>query len=120
MARPRRLPARPADVREEPFASAEQAWFWFVAAALARAEGARPAAGLADPPRPCLPEDIQQAVERLYRSHRLHRRHLVVLSEGGRAFLAPGNGPRERAAARLWEEAMAALDEVLRARGIVR
>lgn len=104
-----------------PFGSTEEAWFWFVRAQEARAEGARCAAGLGDVPRPCEPVDLLRAVDGLYRQRRLARDHLAVLAHYGRRSMAPDPRRRsERRASSLWSEAVAHLDPVLRGKGIVR
>ena len=38
-----------------PFESAEEAWFWFIAAQQAKCDGARFMSGAGDVPRPCEP-----------------------------------------------------------------
>lgn len=103
-----------------PFASAAEAWFWCAQCLAAREDGARVAAGLGLVPRPCDPEDVLMAAERLVRAGRLRRGHLRVLAVAGRALTPPD--PRDRAsetAARLWDEALDRLTTVLTARGIV-
>ena len=67
------------DPKTIPFDSAEEAWFWFIAAQEARNDGARFAAGQAMFPRPCEPIDILKALDCLYRNRRLLRDHLLVL-----------------------------------------
>lgn len=104
-----------------PFPSTEDAWFWFVQAHEARHAGARVRAGMAETPRPCEPVDVLRAVDRLYRQRRLIRDHLLVLAHYGRRLMAPD--PRRRAEQRahlIWREALAAIDPVLRGKGIVR
>ncbi len=121
MPRPSRAP-RPAAARPGvPFDTAAEAWFWCVQCLLARADGARITAGLGLVARPCDPEDVLMAAERLLRRGRLRRGHLRVLGEAGRAGLPPD--PRVRASetpARLWAEAIDRLATALMARGIVQ
>lgn len=106
---------------EVPFESAEEAWFWFIAATLARAAGARPIRDMADPVRPCLPDDIHRIVEQLYRDRLLHRRHLAVLSEYGQQFLPPTDRTQEQlVASRLWDEAMSQIEAVMRGKGLLQ
>ncbi|HYD97764.1 MAG TPA: hypothetical protein VEH84_00150 [Alphaproteobacteria bacterium] len=103
-----------------PFASAEEAWFWFMQAQEARLAGARAAAGLGAVARPCEPLDLLRAVDRLYRQRRLQRDHLEVLAHYGRRRMAPDPfRRRELRACTLWREALTALDPVLRLKGIV-
>ncbi|MBI1207496.1 MAG: hypothetical protein GC191_09450 [Azospirillum sp.] len=114
---PRPVPA----VETEPFASPEEAWFWFVQAHEAATAGARIAGGQGDILRPCEPNDIMLAVDRLYRRHRLRRDHLCVLADYGRQLMPPD--PERRAEQRaygLWREAFDRLAPVLRDKGIVR
>lgn len=106
---------------EVPFASVEEAWFWFAEAQAARQEGARIRAGLALLPRPCEPLDILRVVDRLYRQRRLLRDHLLVLARHGRRHMAPDPTRRHEARdATLWREALDRLEPVLKAKGIVQ
>jgi cytosine/adenosine deaminase-related metal-dependent hydrolase len=101
------------------FASAQDAWFWTVGALRARREGARRGGGPRIP-RPCDPDDVIRAVDRLWRDGRLNQTHLRVMRLCGERGLPPEPArPAERLAARLWEEAMGALAVPLRAKGIV-
>jgi hypothetical protein len=120
MSRPRRTPRPTPDADTVPFATVEEAWFWCVQCRSAQLQGARVAAGLGERPRPCEPLDIITAVDRLYRRRRLLGEHLQVLAEFGRTLLRPDpDSRRERRAAALWDEALAALEPVLREKGIV-
>ncbi len=120
MARDRTLTRSYAGPASVPFGSTEEAWFWFVRAKEARAEGARFTAGLGEVPRPCEPLDMLQVVDRLYRQRRLVRDHLTVLVRYGRRREAPDPGnARDAGASRLWREALERLDPVLRGKGIV-
>ncbi len=113
---PRPIPERDC----EPFATAEEAWFWFIQAQLARAEGARIVAGLSNVARPCEPLDIFRVMERLYRGRRLLMDHVLVLRTYGRKQIPPD--PRrfkEMRAYDLWTEALGKIEEVLVDKGIV-
>ena len=103
----------------EPFRSAEQAWFWTMAALVARHEGTgRP--GGAGVPRPCDPDDVVRCLDGLYRRKRIDISHARVLRAWGERGIPPdGRRAGERAEARLWAEAMTLLEWPLRVRGIV-
>jgi hypothetical protein len=120
MTRIRRGPP-PAPTRVEAFDTVEDLWFWFMAARTAMADGAaygqRFGGGI---PRPCEPADILRLLDRLYRMRRLERDHLLVLRHYGRRGWPPDPfAPREKHAARLWEEAMTTMEAPLRAKGIL-
>ncbi|CAK0778027.1 HEPN domain-containing protein [Azospirillaceae bacterium] len=120
MSRERFTPRTQSDVAPVPFSSAEDAWFWFVQAWEARANGARFSANLASQPRPCEPADILQVVHRLYRQRKLIQDHLCVLLHYGRRLKAPNpHHRREQRATELWREAFAALTPVLQTKGII-
>ncbi len=103
-----------------PFDSVEDAWFWFMAAQMARADGAVLKSKMSKIPRPCEPVDIFQIVNRLYRGRLLVRDHVMVMAHYGRRGSAPDDRrPAERRARFLWQEAMKRLGSRLRARGIV-
>jgi len=105
----------------QPFATVEEAWFWFVEAQQAQMDGAQVRAGRALVPRPCEPVDIVRTVDRLYRQRRMLRDHLTVLVHFGRRHLAPEpQRPAEAQAAEVWREAMERLAPALRAKGIVQ
>ncbi|WP_339779923.1 hypothetical protein [uncultured Thalassospira sp.] len=102
------------------FASAGQAWFWFVRCQAARIEGARVVADAGDVTRPCDPDDIYNAVMRLWRGGEIGQAHLQVLEYYGTVERVPD--PRvieEQRKAVLWDEALAALGNVLIRRNIV-
>ncbi|MCW9040842.1 MAG: hypothetical protein OQJ76_10160 [Rhodospirillales bacterium] len=104
-----------------PFANAEEAWLWYVACQRARADGARVRANLSEKPRPCDPDDIYRAVMALRKAGRLGAHHIRVLGAAIRRDRRPDPRVAEEAkAAHLWEQAMAALGEVLAAKGIVK
>ena len=104
-----------------PFASAEEAWFWFVRCQCIRREGGRFArASTASLERPCDPDDIYRAAIRLVNENVLHRQHLTVLGTFG--LLGRPPDPRhddEDSAARLWQEALEGLAGVLRSKHII-
>lgn len=120
------LPARPAPIPFSdcgadtvPFDSVEAAWFWYIAAAQAMADGARVKAGLSVV-RPCEPLDIFRVVERLYRAKELAMDHILVLRHYGRRGMAPDiTRAKEIRAARLWEEAMNKLEAILAHKKII-
>lgn len=116
-----RFTPRPTEMSDsEPFASAEEAWFWFVQCRLAQQAGARVAAGMARIVRPCEPLDVLAVVDRQYRRRRLLREHLMVLSDfGARALRPDRTSPRESRAAALWDEAFAVLAPAFEAKGII-
>jgi hypothetical protein len=103
-----------------PFTSAEEAWFWYIAAMQARLDGARIVAGLGREIRPCEPVDIYKAVERLYRNRRLQMDHIRILRHYGLRGVAPDHTRiREMLPSKLWKEAMERLQESLKLKGIV-
>ena len=119
--RRRYVPRLEEQVRTTPFASAEEAWFWFVRCQCIRREGGRfSRASTASLERPCDPDDIYRAAIRLVNEKILHRRHLTVLGTFG--LLGRPPDPRqddEDSAARLWQEALERLAGVLRSKHIV-
>lgn len=112
----RRLPApSPAS----PFASAEEAWFWFIRCQEVRREGVRLESS-GGRTRPCDPDDIYRAVVALARGRTLNSHHLATLAQFGLRNTPPDPRRREEeAAARLWDEALDRLTTVLRRKGIV-
>ena len=103
-----------------PFESAEEAWFWFIAAQQAKEEGARITAGQSLTPRPCEPVDIFRVLDRLYRGRMVLWDHVLVLKHYGKRGMKPDSfRPNEAHAARLWQEALEKLEEALVAKGIV-
>ncbi|MFA7431596.1 MAG: hypothetical protein WCZ23_15665 [Rhodospirillaceae bacterium] len=120
MARDRFTRAPLGDREPTLFPSAEAAWMWFWQCQTARDEGARFTANAGDVVRPCEPDDIYRAAARLHRGQSLNRPHLEVLGRFGRALTPPdARMPGEAGAAVLWGEALARLEEPLRAKGIV-
>ena len=102
------------------FDSAEEVWFWFIAAYQARLDGAQIRAGMAEIPRPCEPLDIIRLVDRLYRQRMLLLEHMRVLLHYGRKRYVPdGRRQHEAKAEMLWQQAMHVLDFNFRSKGIV-
>ena len=121
MPRMRFVPRQQNTTPPVPFASTEEAWFWFIQSNDAKAAGARVRADAGDVPRPCEPIDVLHALDRLYRQRRLARDHLFVLAHYGRRLMAPDpHRHREMRAHGLWDEALSRLDPLLRRKGIVQ
>ncbi|MGQ9371003.1 hypothetical protein [Azospirillum sp. ST 5-10] len=121
MPRDQHVPRSVASCDGVPFGTAEEAWFWSVQAHDAKAEGARIVAGRGLVVRPCEPDDVLRAVDRLFRQRRLVRDHLHVLVHYGRRLMPPDPERRhEQRACTLWREAFACLAPVLRDKGIVQ
>lgn len=109
---------RSAIPRAEPFASAAAAWFWTMAALMARARGER--RGGNGPARPCDPDDVIRCLDALYTARRIDLSHARVLRIWGERGWPPDRSyPPEREASRLWHEAVTILEQDLRRRGIV-
>lgn len=109
------------EVQTVPFETTEEAWFWFIAAQTARNDGARLVAGSSVIPRPCEPVDILNILNRMHRGRLLLWDHLLVLRHYGvRNFPPDSHRLKEARAFRLWAEAMAKLEDVFIAKGIVR
>jgi hypothetical protein len=103
-----------------PFRSAEEAWFWTMAALVARREGARYAAHRGLYPRPCEPDDVVKCLDQLYRRRLVDLVHARILRIWGERGMAPDPArPSERCDWRLWREAMERLEWPLRVKGIV-
>lgn len=117
---PSRSPILASLAKAEPFASAEEAWFWTMAALIARHDGARLSAGHGSVVRPCEPDDVVKCLDRLYRQRRIELTHARILRIWGERGTAPNPRiPSERGDLRLWREAMERLDFPLRQKGIV-
>jgi hypothetical protein len=117
---PSRTPILASLDRAQPFASADEAWFWTMAALTARRDGARLSAARGEVVRPCEPDDVIKCLDRLYRQRRIELSHARIMRIWGERGCAPN--PRilaERGDCRLWQEAMERLDFPLRAKGIV-
>lgn len=108
------------DRASQPFVTAEEAWLWFSRCQLARLEGVRFTADAGDVARPCDPDDIYRAVDRLVRAGRLSPAHVSVLGRFGCRLAPPDPWAGDAAAdAVCWGEAMAWLEDELRRREIV-
>jgi hypothetical protein len=115
-----RSPSFASLAKAEPFATAEEAWFWTMAALIARRDGARVAAGRGTVIRPCEPDDVVKCLDRLYRQRRIELHHARVMRTWGERSTAPNpRFPNERGDHRIWREAMDRLDFPLRQKGIV-
>jgi hypothetical protein len=103
-----------------PFDSAEEAWLWYCQCQIARCEGVRFTAGRGAVARPCDPDDVYRAVDRLYRRRILGKIHLDVLGRFGLRLAPPGAGSGDsRADCLVWAQALDRLAVPLRAKGIV-
>lgn len=103
-----------------PFETAEELWFWFIAAQAARNDGARYVSGASVMRRPCEPVDILKIMDDLYRKRRLVRDHLLVLRHYGRRYLAPEpNRTKEVRAYYLWTEALERMEPVFLRKGLI-
>lgn len=106
--------------KAEPFHTVEEAWFWTMAALIARRDGARIVAGAGNKVRPCEPDDVVKCLDRLYRQRRIDLQHARILRLWGERGTAPDpRQPREQGDWRLWREAMQRLEWPLRVKGIV-
>lgn len=106
--------------RMQPFCSAEEAWFWTVAALVARRDGARYAADRGTVARPCEPDDIVKCLDGLYRRRRIDLVHARILRIWGERRIAPNPAnAAERCDWRLWREALDRLQWPLRVKGII-
>lgn len=103
----------------QPFRTAEEAWFWTVAALHARREGATHSGRASKVPRPCEPDDVLKCLDLLYRRGRVGLMHARVLRVWGERQVGPNPAHvLETADARLWHQAMGALEGPLRTKGI--
>jgi hypothetical protein len=106
--------------RIEPFRSAEEAWFWTMAALTARQEGARYTANRGSVGRPCEPDDVIRCLDALYRRRRIDLVHARILRIWGERRTSPNPAhASERCDWRLWREAIDRLEFPLRMKGIV-
>lgn len=114
----RNLPA--VKVRAEPFRSADEAWFWTMAALTARHEGACRTSNTGKIARPCEPDDVVKCLDTLYRRRRIDLVHARILRIWGERQTAPNPAfAAERCDWRLWREALDRLEWMLRVKGIV-
>jgi len=103
-----------------PFATAEEAWFWTMAALMARRDGARIVANRGSVPRNCEPDDVVKCLDRLYRQRRIDLVHARILRLWGERGTPPD--ARHLSEARdhaIWAEALSRLEWPLRVKGIV-
>jgi hypothetical protein len=118
------LPASPAIDHGNPvqaFHSADEAWFWTMAALVARRDGARYTANQGNVRRPCEPDDVVKCLDRLYRQRRVDLVHARILRAWGERQTPPNPAhASERCDWRLWREALDRLEWPLRVKGIVR
>ncbi|MEK7244773.1 MAG: hypothetical protein AAB223_01995 [Pseudomonadota bacterium] len=104
----------------KPFASAEEAWFWFARAAKARRDGARFAGGPGSWQRPCDPDDIRRVLTALYRRGAVNTIHVATLARFGAAERPPDiRCEEELVFIAPWDEALDRLATPLKAKGIV-
>lgn len=103
-----------------PFASAEEAWLWTMAALIARRDGARHSTNKGRLPRPCDPDDVLKCLDGLYRQRRIDLVHARVLRIWGERQIPPSRSiAMERNDNRVWTEALERLEWPLRVKGIV-
>lgn len=118
--RPHLGPASQRDAAGQPFASAAEAWFWYMACHQAKVDGARVVAGRSLVARPCEPADIHLATLKLLQSGRLRPQHLRTMVRYGRTMMAPDSARSSQLHdCKLWREAMTELAATLMAKGIV-
>jgi hypothetical protein len=106
--------------RTEPFRNAEEAWFWTMAALIARRDGARYTANNGRTARPCEPDDVIKCLDTLYRRRRIDLVHARIMRIWGERQTLPN--PILRCGApdwRLWREALDRLEWPLRVKGVV-
>ncbi len=74
------------------FRDAAEAWFWTMAALVARREASPRGVDGAGPPRPAMPEDILRCLDTLYRRRRIDLVHARILRIWGERGIAPDPG----------------------------
>lgn len=111
---------RPAVIAPVPFRNVEAAWFWTMAAMVARREGSPRGVDGVGLPRPAVPEDVVRCLDQLYRNRRIDLLHARILRRWGERGRPPNPacGP-ERGDAAIWQEALERLEWPLRVKGIV-
>ncbi len=103
-----------------PFASAEEAWFWYVRCQKIRRDGARLDAGRNGFQRPCEPDDIYRALLALRRAGALAAIHLHALARFGALDRPPDRRVAdEKLFVGPWDEALERLGGRLKGKGIV-
>jgi hypothetical protein len=106
-------------IPDEPFESAEAAWLWTMSSLIGRRDGT--GSGHSAISRPCTPDDVVVALERLYRTGRVRPIHATVLRRWGEQGYAPSHADlRDAPDRQIWDQALVALEPELMARGIVR
>ena len=113
--------ARPMrEILPTPFASAEEAWFWYVRCQKIRRDGARLETGSGGWHRPCDPDDIYRALLALRRAGALADGHWRALARFGALERPPdARVEEERVFVAPWDEALERLAAPLRRKGIV-
>ncbi len=107
-------------IKEQPFNTTEEAWFWFIAARQAQIDGAARKGRPGSIPRPCEPVDILNILNRLYRGRLLRIEHFRVLKYYGERYARPDpNRPAEQQSAQLWDQAIDRLNERFIRHGLV-
>lgn len=102
------------------FASAEEAWFWFMRTEKARAERAKSERSTALQDRPCVPDDVYAVISRLHRAGVLFDLHLEVLGEYGFLDRPPYPDADDEAVDWIiWVDAFDLLEPHLTEKGIV-
>lgn len=110
----------PASSAPVAFRDAQEAWFWTMAALVARRECSPRNVNGAGPPRPAMPEDVLHCLDTLYRGRRIDLLHARILRIWGERGVAPNLAwAAERNDARIWQEALERLEWPLRVKGIV-
>src|ERR1700692_206832 len=99
----------------QPFANAEAAWLWTMAALIARREGARYSARKGLVTRPCEPDDVVKCLDVLYRQRRISLSPARFWRIWGERQMPPSLAiAAERHDHRLWTEALERLEWPLR------
>lgn len=96
----------------QPFRSAEQAWFWTMGALLRRRDGGGVGG---DGRKICTPDDIVTALDELFRDKRISPAQVEILRHYGERHTPPVQRTEHGA---LWRDAMVKLQRALEARGI--
>jgi hypothetical protein len=100
----------------KPFKSAEHAFFWFM-----RSLESEKHTGLFGQQRPCEPQDIRRAIERLVRGGFISPQQVTVLRTYGLQGRSPEAGKDEQKHdSKLWNAAMKTLRDELAGKGIVK
>ncbi|MBL8659848.1 MAG: hypothetical protein JNM75_08845 [Rhodospirillales bacterium] len=120
----RRHPYCPKSYPEYPataFENAEEAWFWFIRCQQMRRDGAKLDGDLDTTARPCDPDDVYRAADRLVRNGTIRSAHIKVLVHYGHLQRTPDPRCAEQVkATQFWSEAIDRLSSPLRAKGIIR